>query len=105
MTKKILNSKNQKSFNLKGKVYIWPGGNPLHFIYVDGTEKDKIKKIGKKHHIGMIRVEVSLGNSVWQTSLLPFRKEDCYLLAIKKDIRRKENIFLGDEIRVFLRLI
>jgi hypothetical protein len=97
--------KTQK-FIIQNNVWIWPIGNaPWHFIYIDGKVKDDIKKVATPHHMGMIRIEATIGGTSWETSLLPHKREDCFLLAIKKSIRQKEGVYAGDTIDVTLRLL
>jgi hypothetical protein len=95
----------KKSFHFQKKVWLWPGENaPWHFVYVDGKEKDTIKKTANKHHMGMVRVKVKIRKTEWETSLLPHKREDCYLLALKKEIRNKEGIMVGDTIDFTVRI-
>lgn len=50
---------------------------------------------------GAIPVEVTLGESLWHTSMFPLghgKKE--YFLPIKKPILKKENLKLGDTVTV-----
>lgn len=95
-----------KTFTLKRKIWIWPTqAAAWHFVYVDGEVKDKIVKVAKKHHMGMIKVRATIGATSWDTSIFPHKKEDCYLLPIKKSVREKEDIFDGDEITITLNLV
>ncbi len=97
---------NVKKFQIKEKVFLWPGMQAAwHFVYVDGPVKNKIVKTATTHHMGMIRVQATLGKTVWETSLFPNKKENCYIMAIKKSVRQSEGIFDGDEVRIVLELI
>lgn len=96
----------KKTFTVKNKMWLWPGVQAAwHFIYVDGKVKDDIRKVAKSHHMGMVRVRATLGETVWETSLFPNKKEDCFIMAIKKKVRQAEGIFDGDEVIVALELI
>lgn len=95
-----------KKFIIHAQVWIWPiGQSPWHFVYIDKASQDKIEKVAQKHHMGMIRVSAKIGKTVWETSLLPHKKEDKYLLAIKKQIRIAEGIHNGDTVKIELCLI
>ncbi len=48
---------------------------------------------------GSIPVEVSVGKSIWRTSLFPLKKEG-YFLPMKKPILKAENLRLGDTVTV-----
>ena len=96
----------RKRFKIKNKVFLWPGMQAAwHFIYIDGLIKDKIVKAATTHHMGMIRVQATLGKTVWETSLFPNKKENCYIVALKKSVRQAEGIFDGDEVTIELELV
>ncbi len=96
----------QKKFKIKNKVFLWPGmQSAWHFVYVDGPVKDKILKNATTHHMGMIKVQATLGETVWETSLFPNKKENCYIMALKKSVRQAEGIFNGDAVEIQLELI
>ncbi len=93
-----------KTFHIQKKVWVWPGNiSAWHFIYVDGTEKEYIEKHGNKSKNGLIRIEATIGKTTWQTSLLPFKKDNTYLIALKKQVREKEQIIEGDMITIHFR--
>ena len=48
---------------------------------------------------GSIPVEVTLGKSVWRTSMFPLDKEG-YFLPVKRPILKKENLHINDTITV-----
>jgi hypothetical protein len=52
---------------------------------------------------GSVRVEVTVGASVWRTSIFP--STDTYVLPVKKAVRTAEGIDLGDTVRVHLALV
>lgn len=49
---------------------------------------------------GSYRVEVTVGDTVWRTSVFP--SSDCFVLPVKKAVRRAEGIEVGDPVRVSL---
>ena len=49
---------------------------------------------------GSIRVEVTAGNSTWRTSLFPDSKLNQYVLPIKKEIRKQEQIAVGEIVTI-----
>jgi len=90
-----------KTFRIQKKVWIWPGNmSAWHFVYVDGKEKNYIEKYGKKSRNGLIKIEAVIGKTTWQTSLLPFKKDNTYLIAIKKQVRDREQILEGDIVTI-----
>ncbi|MDQ5952836.1 MAG: hypothetical protein QG551_64 [Patescibacteria group bacterium] len=95
----------EKSFLIQGKVWRWPGVGGWHFVYVDGTIKEKIKKVAKPYGSGFVKIEASLGKTSWQTALFPHTKENSYLISIKQNVRKKEDVFEGDEVKIKIKLI
>ncbi len=57
---------------------------------------------GPPRGFGSIRVEVTVGGSVWRTSVFPDKKSGCFVLPVKKAIRRAEELDVGDPVRVVL---
>jgi len=91
-----------KKFTISGKVFVWPGEVGRHFVYV---QKNIVKKIKKMHSRGFVKIQATLGKTIWQTSLFPYKKEETFLLALKKNVRQKECIFDGDLVKVKIELL
>ncbi|MDD9207977.1 DUF1905 domain-containing protein [Georgenia sp. 10Sc9-8] len=54
---------------------------------------------------GSLRVEVTVGETVWRTSIFPDSERRTYVLPIKKAVRRAENLAAGDGVRVRIELL
>lgn len=94
------------TFSISKKVWLWPSEiMPWHFIYVDGKEKEYIEKTAQKSRNGLVKIQATIGKTFWQTSLLPFKKDDAYLIAIKKEVRGREGIMVGDIVKITFTLI
>jgi len=52
---------------------------------------------------GSVRVEVTIGATVWRTSIFP--SSDTYVLPVKKSVRAAEGLSIGDTVRVRIRLV
>lgn len=100
------------TFHFSGKVWRYQGDGPWHFVYVKKDLSQKIRDIartemqkrGKKKGFQFVRVMASVGKTSWQTSLFP-TKDGPYLLALKAEVRRKEGISDGDEVKVVCSLL
>ena len=93
------------TFTVKGKVWKYPGFGGWHFFTIGKSISGRIKKLmqGQFRGFGSIRVKSQIGKSEWRTSIFP-TKEGKYILPIKADIRKKEEISIDDIIRVQLTL-
>ena len=58
----------------------------------------------KKAGFSSIRVTVTLGKSKWKTSIFPDKHSGAYVLPLKKQIRRAENIDAGDTVSFTLEI-
>lgn len=51
---------------------------------------------------GSIPVEVSVGQTVWQTSIFPDKASGCYVLPLKAAVQKAEQISVGSPLLVEL---
>ena len=89
-----------KNFTVSGKVWRYSGMGGWHFVYVSKDLSRRIKdttRNKKKVGFQFIRVRAKVGKTSWNTTLFP-TKDGPYLLAIKADVRHKEDIADGDKI-------
>lgn len=94
-----------KSWNIKGKVFVWPGVGGWHFVYVDKDTTQKIKKVSKTYGAGFVKIKAKINKTEWDTSLFPYKKENVFLISIKKEVRKKEDVFPGEEVKIKINLI
>jgi hypothetical protein len=95
-----------KSFEVKGKVFR-PGKDSWHFVYVPKALSQRIRDTAraiKGVNMSFIRVQAKIGKTAWKTSLFP-TKDGPYLLAIKADVRHKEDIAEGDSVKIMCALL
>lgn len=96
----------ERVYQLRGKAYLWSASASWHFVNVS---KAKAKEIEYFHsHIaagfGSIPVQVTVGNTIWKTSIFPSKKDGTYLLPLKAAVRKAEDIEAGDSIGYSLRI-
>ena len=60
---------------------------------------------GATRGFGSVRVEATLGATVWRTSVFPDSASKTYVLPIKKAVRHAEGIEAGDSAHLQLRLL
>ena len=84
-------------FSFSAKIWKWPGDMGWHFVHVP---KDLFQKIREKHGKGMIRITATVGKTSWQTALFPHIRSKSFLLSIKQAVRKKEDLWEGDTIKI-----
>ena len=94
-----------KKASFSAKVVIWTGDLGWHFVYLPKDLAKKIKSSQKTYGGGFIKVEAKIGKTTWPTSLFPYKREETYLVCIKKKIREKEDVFAGEKVDVSLKFL
>jgi hypothetical protein len=94
--------------SVDGPIWLWTGGQgSWHFFTVPEREATKIRahSVGSSRRgFGSVRVEATVSDVSWRTSLFPQKSGD-YILPIKADVRRRAGIAAGDDIVVKLDLL
>lgn len=90
-------------FEFTAELWKWNGIGSWHFITLPEDIADKIKfYYEKRHGFGQIAIKATIGKTSWNTSIFPDKKSNSFLLPIKSQIRKKENLTLGSKIRIML---
>lgn len=88
------------------------GFTGLGFVSITGEAEEAIRgyelmrrlELGKRRGFGSVKVNVTLGDSRWSTSVFP-AKEGGWFLPIKKAIQRAEGLDEGDLLEIELELL
>ena len=91
--------------NFKTKVWIWDGPITWYFVTIPQKESVRVREKFRNFHRGWgsIPVNVRIGKSEWKTSIF-WEKKGTYLLPIKKEIRKAENISNGSLIHIRIQI-
>ncbi len=89
------------------ELWEWEGKGAWCFVTlpVEYTDEIKMVSLGPKRGFGSVRVEVTIGKTAWKTSIFPDTKSMSYVLPIKKSVRQAEELEVGKNFFVELRLI
>lgn len=87
------------------------GGAAWFFITIDGEAGETLSTIalmrkleeGRQRGWGSLKVDVSVGASRWSTSVFP-AKSGGWMLPVKKEIRRAEDLAENDPMEVTITL-
>lgn len=95
-----------REYKIKAKIFKWTGKGAWFFVRIEKETAEKIKENFAmfSRGWGSLPVNVTIGNSTWKTSIFPDKK-DTYLLPIKSQIRKAEQIQEGDELNFQLEII
>lgn len=91
----------KKEYKIKAKVWRWPGDAGWHFVNVDRKLSEQIRKAYPR---GFVKIRAQIGKTTWDTSLFPHKLSASYLLSVKASVRKKEDIFEGDEVVIKFRI-
>jgi len=93
---------------LKGPLKIWSNDEGrMHFMSVPEEISGEIRAhaLMVRRGFGSVRVEVTLDDVRWRTSVFPSKSSGGYFLPVKMDVVRKADIAAGDEVRLTLELL
>ena len=54
---------------------------------------------------GSHRVVATIGGTSWRTSVFPDSRRESYLLPVRRDVRRRERLSVGDCLQVVVELV
>lgn len=94
------------AYSFDADVWLYPGEAAWHFITVplDMSQEIKAMTAERRRGFGSVRVEVTIGDYKWQTSIFPDSKSGCYFLPVKKEARLKNNLEPGSKTRLTITL-
>jgi Domain of unknown function (DUF1905) len=98
----------KSSYTMKEKVWLYPGDMAAwHFVTLTKKVGQEIKETWGKsaRGFGSLPVEVTIGKTVWKTSIFPDKRVGSYLLPLKAQVRRKEDIEEGDLVKFSIVLL
>jgi hypothetical protein len=97
------------SFTVKFRSSLWryagPGG--WHFITLPKGRAQEIRSStrGIRRGWGSLPVQATIGRTRWRSSIFPDRESNSYLLPVKAEVRRKEQIEDGYRVAVMLEVL
>jgi hypothetical protein len=77
------------------------------FVSLPAEASEEIRELaaGRVRGFGSVRVRVTVGGSVWTTSIFPDSKRGAYVLPVKRAVRKAEGVDTGDTVRVTVELM
>ncbi len=87
--------------SFKGTIQRFPGPSGWYYVAVPGKYTSDLKK--QRGSWGMYPITAHVGNTSWETKLMTKKGGD-FFIALKSDIRKKEELSLGDRISISFEL-
>lgn len=77
------------------------------FVSLPTDVSEEIRELSgpPRRGFGSLRVQVTVGDSTWATSIFPDKERSCYVLPVKRAIREAESIEAGDVATVRIELL
>lgn len=81
-------------YSMRAKVWLYPGAGGWHFVTLPAKDSAAIKRAFgvAQRGWGSLPVIATVGKTSWKTSIFPDKKIGAYVLPLKADVRKKENI-------------
>lgn len=94
------------TYEIRSKVWLYQGDSPWHFVTIEKKDAEMIKQnyVWPRRGFGSIPVNATIKKTTWKTSLFP-DKNNTFVLPLKKDIREKEDIHIGDSISFTIEIL
>lgn len=85
-----------------GVIWYWRGPAPHHFVTVPPEECELLHDVSRltTYGWGMIPVEVTIDDVLWETSLFP--RDGGYIVPIKAAVRKRLGVSEGDTVTMGL---
>lgn len=94
-------------YEFSAPLWLHPGAEGWHFVTVPTQVSDDIADLarGVRRGFGSVRVAVRVGGSSWRTSVFPDSENGTFLLPMKKEVRRAEQLAAGADVTVRLEIL
>jgi hypothetical protein len=91
-------------YKVTATVWLYPEMGGWHFITIPTDVSRQIRETfgDMKRGWGSLSVVATVGSTTWKTSIFPDKTAGAYVLPLKADVRKKENIAEGDTVSVLL---
>lgn len=74
-----------------------------HFVTLPAEVAEELRDLPvAPRGFGSVRVKVRVGGSTWSTSVFPDKQSGSFVLPVKQQVRRAEDLVAGDPVAVWL---
>jgi len=94
------------TFTFSNPLWEYGGANTWVFVTLPPETSDEIVDlVPKQPGFGSVRVAVRIGETEWATSLFPDSTLASYVLPVKRLVRDRESVSVGDTVDVEVRIV
>jgi hypothetical protein len=95
-----------QTFTFSGRLWEYGGATAWVFVTLPPEISDEIANlVPKQPGFGSVRVAVRIGETEWATSLFPDGTLASYVLPVKRMVRDRERLSVGDTADVEVRTV
>lgn len=94
-------------FRFRSELWLHSGEAAWHFVTVPTEVGKEISEttVGERRGFGSVKVRATIGSTTWPTSLFPDSDSGSFVLPVKKEVRRAEDLEDGDQVDVSVALV
>jgi hypothetical protein len=92
----------------EAELWVWDArkADTWTFVSLPAEASSDIRDLSREPRgFGSRRVRVTIGGSTWMTSIFPDSGSECYVLPVKKAVRKAEQLEAGDVATVTVELL
>jgi Domain of unknown function (DUF1905) len=96
-------------FVFDAELWIWEArrDDSWTFVSLPAAVSEEIRELtaGARRGFGAVRVRVRVGATTWRTSVFPDKSSGCYVLPVKRAVRKAESVEVGDVLTAAVELL
>ena len=87
----------------EAELWLHGGEGGWHFVTLPADVADEVRERAPRGAgFGSVKVTVAIGETRWETSLFPESRSGSYVLPVKQQVRRTNDLMAGDTVTVRL---
>ena len=89
-------------YDFEAEIWQYQGSGAWHFVTLpdDFSQEIRTNLQWQEEGWGRLKASAKIGHTTWQSAIWYDTKHKAYLLPIKAEIRRKENLKAGERVKV-----
>ena len=95
------------NISFEGEVFRWTANQAFYLVSLPAELSEEIKDIseGLTNGFGSLKVEATIGTTVWRTSIFPDSKTGLFDLPLKASVRKANRLDVGSLAEVQLKVL